>query len=191
MNKNLSKTILAILLFFIAMISFYSVGKAQDCTGNDCSKYSWLGWGGMVFIIIIMIYYFFSNRTKKKIPFSKIKRTYIELMEENEKLSINPLAETYQLTEEGNRYVFVLRQLVDDDYDYYMCEADMYTAEMGRGFGTHTDKEAEAMYWYTTRKKIDISTMVANELKRQAARDVFLKGRVQEASLKKYEGEFQ
>lgn len=212
-KSNVYTWIAIILLIMLGLFAMYLIGKGtecadvcqvikiqgenvQECQANpDCTKYKLMGFFCLFAIIAVIFYLWWRDRKRPKIPFHKIKSAYIKEMEIREKISINPLAETYKLTEEGERYVFVLRDYVDDIAHYYMCEANVYFGAFGRGFGQWTTKEAEAMYWYQTRKKIDVRQMLSKELQTQQVRQMLLKSKQQEAALNKVtkgeEGDFR
>lgn len=179
-----------IFLACLGIFSMWMIGKSKNCGVADCSSYSYMGWFSLIFCISITIYLVWRDRKKPKIPFDHVKQAYIQAMEEKNCISINPLSENFRVTEEGNNYVFILRDFVDDIATYYMCEADMYGGYFGRGFGQHTTKEMEALYWYQTRKKTDIGKILSDELRRQNVRELVLKKQQQEAQIAQA-GEFK
>ncbi len=172
-----------VFLSLMGIFAMWMIGKSQNCEGDGCTGYKYMGWFALAFCIGICVYLVMRDRAKPKIPFDKVKQAYITAMEEKNCITINPLAEDYQMTEEGNNYVFVLRDYVDDIAHYYMCEADMYEGHFGRGFGQRTTKETEAVYWYQTRKKTDVGKIMSDELRKQNVRELVLKKQQQEAQL--------
>ncbi len=136
----------------------------------------------LMFAVVVFLFLFFNLRQKVKIPFDVQKKHYIRMMEEHEKISINPLAEIYVKTDEGERYVFVLRDEVDGISKYYPCEADMYVeASFGRGYGQYFDKKQKAEDWFTARAKLNAREVIAKEISNIQLNELLLKKKQQMA----------
>ncbi|MEK6879999.1 MAG: hypothetical protein AABY22_10345 [Nanoarchaeota archaeon] len=105
------------------------------------------------------------------------------------------MAEVFSLTEEGERYVFILRDELEGLSKYYMCEADMYTeASFGRGFGQWTDKKQKAEEWYFARAKLNPKEVVSREISNLAYNELLIKKKQQialEEARGRQEGEFR
>lgn len=189
----------------MGLISIYMIGKGQNCQElcnnavdqegksipssdclalNGCEKFTYMGWFSLVFIFVISGVWLWKSRGKHKIPFSIIKKNYIERMEADENITINPMAQTFKITEENDRYVFILKSTVDDLVHYYPCEANMFTGEFGRGFGEWYTKITEAEYWFRTRKRFDVGQALNDALRKQVLRDMAIKTKQQEETLR-------
>lgn len=206
-NKtNIGRIILFILLVIMAVFAMWMIGKGHDCApicksaetkdgqsneicreNQDCSKYTLTGWTSLFISFALFILLFF-KKSRKKIPFDIIKKKYIQDMEKKEQITISPRAETMMMTEENDRYVFVLKDesmRQDNIPTYFMCEANMYDGILGRGFGSRTQKVVEAEYWFRTRKKMDVTQAVADEIRKQTIRELTLKTREQQAAMQR------
>jgi len=163
--KGLFSLLGYICIFLVGLFGIYLVNKKNYAMGGFC----------IVFVVAIVIFFLLGKRQRKRVPFSVQKQLYIQKMEEQEHISINNFAKVFQMTEESDRYVFVLKQTIDAIPTYFMCEASMYEEGVfGRGFGQWTEKEVEAVYWYQTRKKYDAQQVLAEELQKQAVAHVMI-----------------
>jgi len=173
MVKSNIYTYIGIFFIFLAGLwGAYRIGEDDYFTGIF----------SFMFIIGMILYLWFRDRQQKKISFPDIKRDYISSMQEEEKISINPFAQVHRVTEEGNKYIFILKDFDNGIPTYYLCEADVYDRfNFGAGFGQYTRALTEAEYWFRTRRRFSVEQLMAEEIQKQTLREVLLRSKQQMA----------